>query len=104
VTGPEPVRSATLTTTHLVSRLGAGIVGAYVFTWGFIAVLAGSLLKLGVAFHEATDLAWLLGLLVYLVSFCFAFISSSLPHVWLLLGGGGALMTLTGWWLARATG
>jgi hypothetical protein len=98
------VRSATLTSTHLVSRLGAGILGAYVFTWGFIALLAGSLLKLGVAFHEATDLAWMLGLLVYPVGFCFAFIATNLTRVWLLLGGGGALMALAGGWLSRSLG
>jgi hypothetical protein len=98
------VRSATVSTTHLVSRLGAGIFGAYVFTWGFITLLAGGLLTMGVAFHEATDLAWMLGLLVYLVSFCFAFIATKLTRVWLLLGGGGALMTLAGGWLSRSLG
>jgi len=98
------MRSASHSATHIVSRLCAGIVGSYAFTWGFIALLAGALLSLGFEFHEATDLAWMLGLLVYLVGFCFAFVAISLPRIWLVLGGGGALMTLTGWWLSRSPG
>jgi len=98
------MRSASHSALHLASRLCAGVVGSYAFTWGFIALLAGGLLSLGLEFHEATDLAWMLGLLVYLVSFCFAFVSNSLPRVWLVLGGGGALMTVVGWWLSRSFG
>jgi hypothetical protein len=88
----------------VLSRLCAGIVGSYAFTWGFIALVAGALLSLGLEFHEATDLAWMLGLLVYLVCFCFAFIANSLPRIWLVLAGGGALMTFLGWWLSRWPG
>lgn len=98
------MRSATQSTSHIVSRLCAGIVGSYAFTWGFIALLAASLLSAGLEFHEATDLAWMLGLLVYLVAFCFAFIASNLSRVWLVLAGGGAVMTLVGWWLSRSLG
>jgi hypothetical protein len=98
------MRSTTHSAAHVVSRLCAGVVGSYAFTWGFIALVAAALLSLGVEFHEATDLAWMLGLLVYLVAFCFAFIAGSLPRVWLVLGGGGALMTLVGWWLSRSLG
>lgn len=98
------MRSTAHSTAHIVARLGAGIIGSYAFTWGFIALVAAALLSLGLEFHEATDLAWMLGLLVYLLAFCFAFVASSLPRVWLVLGGGGALMTLVGWWLSRSLG
>lgn len=98
------MRPATHSIPHLVARLGAGIFGSYAFAWGFIAFVGGALLSLGFEFHEATDLAWMLGLLVYLVAFCFAFIAGSLSRVWLVLGGGGALMTLVGWWLSRVPG
>jgi hypothetical protein len=87
---------------QIASRVGAGILGAYLFTWGFIALLAAALLAGGLEFHEATNLASMLGFLVFLAGFCFAFIAASLARVWLVLGGGGALMTLAGWWLSRS--
>jgi len=84
-----------------LSRVCAGILGSYLFTWGFIALGATSLLAAGLRFHEATDLAAMLGFLVFLAAFCFAFIAN-LARVWLVLVGGGALMTLAGWWLSRS--
>lgn len=87
---------------HVTSRVLAGVVGSYVFTWGFIALLATSLLSLGVEFHEATNLAAMLGFLVYLGAFCYAFVAEALGRVWFILAGGGALMTLAGWWLSRS--
>jgi hypothetical protein len=89
---------------HIAARVGAGVVGSYAFTWGFVALAGASLLHAGLAFHEATDLASMLGFLVYLTAFCFAFIGSSLARVWILLAGGGALMTAAGWWLSRSLG
>lgn len=86
------------------SRILAGVFGAYAFTWGFIAVVSGGLLSAGVEFHEATDLAAMLGFLVFLAAFCFAFVASSLRKVWIVLAGGGAVMTLVGWWLSRGMG
>ena len=83
------------------SRICAGIVGSYAFTWGFIALGVSSLIVCGVEFHEASSLVSMLGFLVFLWAFCWAFISASLAHVWALLAGGGALMTLAGWWLTR---
>ncbi len=95
---------ATMTHTswHVASRVCAGILGSYAFTWGFIALLATSLLAAGLEFHEATDLAYMLGFLVFLAAFCFAFIAASLARVWLILAGGGASMSLFGWWLSKS--
>jgi hypothetical protein len=87
---------------HVLSRVCAGIFGSYLFTWGFIALGSAALLAAGLHFHEATDLASMLGFLVFLGAFCFAFIASSLTRVWAVLAGGGALMTLAGWWLSRS--
>src|SRR5262245_40001569 len=86
------------------SRVLAGVLGSYVFTWGFIAFGSACLLRAGLEFHEATDLASMLGFLVFLSALCFAFISASLVRVWGVWLGGGALMTLAGWWLARSLG
>jgi hypothetical protein len=95
---------ATLTQSpwHIASRVCAGLLGSYAFTWGFVALLATSLLTAGLEFHEATDLAYLLGFLVFLGALCFAFIAASLIRVWLVLAGGGAVMTFVGWWLSRS--
>lgn len=89
---------------HIASRVGAGVLGSYVFTWGFIALTGATLLRAGLAFHEATDLASMLGFLVYVTALCFAFIGASLARVWMLLAGGGALMSAAGWWLSRSLG
>jgi hypothetical protein len=43
----------------------------------------------------------MLGFLVFLAAFCFAFIAARLARVWTVLAGGGALMSLAGWWLSR---
>jgi len=87
---------------HVLSRVCASILGSYLFTWGFIALGATSLLAAGLEFHEATDLVSMLGFLIFLTAFCFAFIAASLARVWLVLAGGGALMTCAGWWLSRS--
>jgi hypothetical protein len=89
---------------HIASRVCASLLGSYAFTWGFIALLATALLTAGLEFHEATDLAYMLGFLVFLSAFCFAFVARSLTRVWVALAGGGALMTLTGWWLSKSLG
>jgi hypothetical protein len=89
---------------QVASRVCAGILGSYAFSWGFIALGGAGLLSAGMEFHEATSLVSMLGFLVFLCAFCFAFISNSLTRVWLLLGGGGAVMTLAGWWLSRSLG
>lgn len=86
------------------SRILAGVFASYAFTWGFIAVVSAGRLRAGTEFHEATDLAVMLGFLVYPAAFCFAFVVSSLARVWLALAGGGAGLTLLGWWLSRGLG
>lgn len=87
---------------HIASRVGASLLGSYAFTWGFIALLSTSLLTAGLEFHEGTDLAYMLGFLVFLATFCYAFIARSLTLVWVVLAGGGAVMTLAGWWLSKS--
>ena len=59
---------------QIVSRVAAGVLGGWSFTWGF---------------------------LVYLVVFCWSFAAASTARVWLVLFGGGAAMTGLGWWMTR---
>ena len=86
------------------SRVLAAVLGSYLFTWGFIALGSACLLRAGVEFHEATYLTSMLGFLVFLAAFCFAFIAARLRNVWGLLAIGGGAMTLAGWWLSRSLG
>ena len=86
---------------HVFSRVCAGILGSYVFTWGFIALGVASLIGAGLEFHEAQSLTFMLGFLVFLWTFCWAFIAASITRVWAVLAGGGAAMTLVGWLISR---
>ncbi|HYJ40813.1 MAG TPA: hypothetical protein VEW08_08490 [Steroidobacteraceae bacterium] len=94
--------TATQSSWHVIARVCASIFGSYAFTWGFIALGASSLIIGGTAFHEASSLTSMLGFLVYLWAFCWAFIAASLARVWVVLAGGGVVMTLAGWWLSRS--
>ena len=86
---------------HVISRIGAGVLGSYVFTWGFIALGASALIAAGTEFHEASSLVSLFSFPLYLCAFCWAFIAGSLAIVWGVLAWGGALMALAGWWIAH---
>jgi len=86
---------------HVVSRVCASILGSYAFTWGFIALGVASLIGAGLEFHEASSLVSMLGFLLFLATFCWAFVAASITRVWVVLAGGGAAMTLAGWWISR---
>lgn len=86
---------------HIVSRIAGSILGSYAFCWGFIALGAASLIAAGVEFHEASSLTSMLAFLIFLCAFCWAFIAQSVARVWIVLAGGGASMTLLGWWISR---
>ena len=77
---------------HIVSRIAAGVLGGYAFTWGFIALGIGLLFAAQMEFHDAEALGYILGFIVFLVAFLWAFSAASLSRVWLVLAGGGALM------------
>ncbi|CAM4255859.1 Iron uptake protein [Bordetella tumbae] len=78
---------------HIAGRIGAALLGGYVFTWGGIALGVAGLFAAGMEFHDAEHLCNILGFLVFLVVFLWAFAARSMPRVWLVLLGGGGLMT-----------
>jgi hypothetical protein len=78
---------------HLLGRIAAAVLGGYAFCWGFIALGLALLYGAGMSFHDAEHLASMLGLLLFLLVFCWAFAARSLARVWLLLAGGGVLMS-----------
>ncbi|HWV15788.1 MAG TPA: iron uptake protein [Cellvibrio sp.] len=77
---------------QVVSRIGAGVLGGYVFVWGFIALGLSGLYALGMPFHDAEALSNILGFLLYLTLFLWAFSTPYLDRAWLVLVGSGALM------------
>lgn len=77
------------------SRIAAAILGGYAFTWGLMALGVALLFSAGMEFHDAEHLGYIIGFLVYLSVFLWAFASRSLVRVWLLLVGGGVLMALS---------
>lgn len=83
-------------------RVAASLLGGYAFVWGFTTLLIAAGLSRGVDYDEARQLAYLLAFLVFLVAFLWAFASASLLRVWLVLGGGGAVMTTVAWLLTRS--
>jgi hypothetical protein len=76
------------------SRIAAAILGGYAFTWGLMALAVALLFAAGMEFHDAEHLGYIIGFLVYLTVFLWAFASRSLVRIWLLLAGGGVLMAL----------
>lgn len=76
----------------LLSRIAAAVLGGYAFCWGFIALGLAGFYAAGMGFHDAEHLSSILGMLVYLVVFCWAFAARRVSRVWALLLGGGALM------------
>jgi len=85
----------------LVSRIGASLLGGYLFVWGFTvaAIMLASLA--GMSYEDARTLAYLLAFLVYLAVFLWAFAERHLLRVWLRLAGGGSLLSALAWCLAR---
>ena len=87
---------------QIVSRVAAGVLGGYVFTWGFIALSIALLFAARLDFHDAEAVGGILGLLLFLVVFLWAFAAPSVARVWLVLAGGGAVMTGAAWLVQRA--
>ena len=87
---------------HIVSRIAAGVLGGYAFTWGFIALGIGLLFAAQMEFHDAEALGYIVGFMVFLVAFLWAFSAASLRRVWLVLAGGGALMAAAAWLVQQA--
>lgn len=71
----------------------AAVLGGYAFTWGFISLGVAGLFAVGMEFHDAENLASMLGLLLFLALFLWVFSERNLKRIWLTLAGGGALMT-----------
>ncbi|ROR02372.1 hypothetical protein EDF72_1493 [Delftia acidovorans] len=76
----------------ILVRIAAAVFGGYAFTWGFIALGVVLMFAAGMEFHDAEHLGYILGFLVFLTVFLWAFAAQSLPRVWAVLAGGGIVM------------
>lgn len=79
---------------HIANRTAAAVLGGYAFTWGIIAFGMAMMFAAGMEFHDAEHLSYIIGLLVFLIVFLCTFAARSLLRVWLVLAGGGALLTI----------
>ena len=84
----------------IISRIAAAVFGGYGFTWGFTA-LSTALLTLVMLKSEAVITATMLGFIIYLIAVIWAFSARRILVVWLILAGGGALMTQLAFYLPR---
>lgn len=91
-TPPAPSIDTRRTRWAVLSRVTAALLGGYAFCWGFIALGVAGLYRLGMPFHDAEHLSSIVAFLLYLSVFLWAFAARSLPRVWTVLAGGGALM------------
>jgi len=91
--------SPTLTPRHIALRTAVAILGGYAFTWGVVALGIALLYTVGMEFHDAEHLSYIIGFLVFLTAFLVAFATQGLRRVALVLVGGGALMSAVAWWL-----
>ncbi len=94
--------SKTLGALHVLSRVAASLLGGYVFVFGFITLGVATGVALGMRYHDAEALLYLLAFLVFLLCFFWAFAADGLAQVWAFLAGGGALLTAAGWLVARS--
>ena len=86
----------------LASRIAAAVLGGYAFCWGFVALGLSSLYRAGMGFHDAEHLSSILGLLLYLVVFCWVFSARRVGRAWAVLLGGAAVMAGTATLIQRA--
>jgi hypothetical protein len=77
---------------HITARTAAAVLGGYAFSWGAVAFGMAGLFAIGLEFHDAEHMAYIIGILVFLVAFLMAFATRSLLRVWLVLAGGGAVL------------
>jgi hypothetical protein len=101
MSNPRPQTRAP-TQREVTSRIAASLLGSFGFVWGFVTSTVVLGVGAGMSFEDAQALAYLLAFLLFAACFCWAFAAGSAVRVWLVLVGGGAVMSGLGWLGARA--
>jgi hypothetical protein len=86
----------------LILRIASAILGGWLFTWGFVAAGTAALVGLGVEFHDAEQALLMLGLLLFLGIFLWAFAARSVGRVCAVLVGGAVFFNTAAWLLQSA--
>lgn len=94
-----PVSTVGLSRLQLFGRIAAALLGGYAFTWGFMALVIAAWFAAGLEFHDGEMLAAMLGFLLFLVVFLWAFAARSQARVWIVLLVGAGVMTGLAFWL-----
>ena len=87
---------------EVVVRVLASLVGSYAFVWGVVSIVMALGAQL-MPFADARTLSSLLAFLILLFCFCWAFVAKSVLRVWIVLLGGGGVLTAAAWLLTRVT-
>ncbi|MBB6092542.1 apolipoprotein N-acyltransferase [Povalibacter uvarum] len=87
---------------HIALRIIGAVGGGWLFVWGFTTLGIALGIATGMPYDEARTLLYLLAFVVFLVAFCWSFVTASIARVWLVLAGGGAVMTGGAWLLLRS--
>lgn len=85
----------------VANRFAAAIFGGYAFAFGFVAIASLAGFVAGLRFSDSQTLAWMLGVIVYLLALLWAFTPRSTAFVWAVLGGGGFVMGALAWTFSR---
>ncbi|HEX4856733.1 MAG TPA: iron uptake protein [Limnobacter sp.] len=86
----------------ILSRIAASLLGGYAFTWGFTSFCIAALVALGVDFHDAEVGVLIAAFLLFLGVFLWAFACESIARAWIVLAGGGGLMTAVAWLVQKS--
>lgn len=84
--------TATASRVTLFLRVAAAVSGGYAFAWGIVAAATSLCVAGGMGFHDAEFLSSVLGVLACLSAFLWAIAARRPGPVWVVLGGGGALL------------
>ena len=87
---------------QVVSRIAASVLGGYAFVWGSASLAITLGVAAGMRYVEARTMAYLCAFLLFLACFCWSYAAASATRVWVVLAGGGALMTCVAWLTMRA--
>lgn len=82
-------------------RTTAAILGGWLFSWGFVACSTAALVGLGAEFHDAETALLMLGLLLFLGVFLWAFAARSVWRVCAVVVGGAVCFNTAAWLLQR---
>ena len=85
----------------VLHRVLLSLIGSYLFTCSFIAFAIAVLVALGVGFHEAEAALMMIGFLLFLPLFLWAFSMQKLLKVWLVLVSGSSFMVAIAWGLQQ---